>query len=150
MDKSESILKLPKSGDVYQIKTKKPFEKNDLFVFETKEAEIKNEIAKQNINDIYVVPNPYVAYSISENPGRTFTNRGDREIQFRNLPKLCTIRIYTITGELVDTIEKDDFTSMASWDLLSSEGMRIAYGVYIYHVDIPEVGEKIGKFAIIK
>jgi hypothetical protein len=39
---------------------------------------------------------------------------------------------------------------MARWDLLSSEGMRIAYGVYIYHVDIPGVGEKIGRFAVIK
>ena len=150
LNKSASVPKLPKNGDVYLIKTKKPFEKNDLFVFETKKAEIKDELAKQSINDIYVVPNPYVAYSISENPGRTFTNRGDREIQFRNLPKQCTIRIYTITGELVDTIEKDDFTSIASWNLLSSEGMRIAYGVYIFHVDIPGVGEKIGKFAVIK
>ncbi len=150
LNKSAPIQKLPKNGDIYQIKTKKPFEKNDLFVFSTKKAEIKNEVIKQSLNDIYVVPNPYVAYSISENPGRTFTNRGDREIQFRNLPHTCTIRIYTITGELIDKIEKDDFTSIASWDLLSSEGMRIAYGVYIYHVDIPNVGEVIGKFAVIK
>ncbi len=150
LDKSKPVLKLPKNGDVYLIKTKKPFEKGDVFVFETKKAQIKNEIVQQSINDIYVVPNPYIAYSIAENPGRTLSKRGDRELQFRNLPQKCTIRIYTITGELVDKIEKDDFTSMASWDLLSSEGMRIAYGVYIYHVDIPGVGEKIGKFAVIK
>ncbi len=150
LDKSASVFKLPMSGDVYQIKTKKPFEKGDLFVFETKKAEVKNEIVQQSLNDIYVVPNPYVAYNLAENPGRTLSKRGDREIQFRNLPQRCTIRIYTITGELVDTVEKDDFTSMASWDLLSSEGMRISYGVYIYHVDIPGVGEKIGRFAVIK
>jgi len=150
LDKSASVQRLPKNGDVYQIKTRKPFEKNDSYVFETKKGEVKNDLIKQSINDVYVVPNPYVAYSMSENPGRTFTKRGDREIQFRNLPQKCTIRIYTITGELIDMIEKDDFTSMASWDLLSSEGMRIAYGVYLYHVDIPGVGEKIGKFAVIK
>jgi hypothetical protein len=28
--------------------------------------------------------------------------------------------------------------------------MRISYGVYIFHVDIPGVGEKIGRFAVIK
>jgi len=150
LDESASTQKLPRNGDVYQIKTTKPFAKDDIFVFETKKAEIKNEIVKESINDIYVVPNPYVAYSNSENPGRTISKRGDREIQFRNLPQRCTIRIYTITGELVDIVEKDDFTSMASWDLLSSEGMRISYGVYIFHVDIPGVGEKIGRFAIIK
>ena len=150
LDKSASTQRLPKEGDVYQVKTRKPFEKGDIFVFETKKAEEVKTTIQDNINNIYVVPNPYVAYSISENPGRTLTKRGDREIQFRNLPQQCTIRIYTLVGELVDTIEKDDFTSMASWDLLSSEGMRIAYGVYIYHVDVPGVGEKIGRFAVIK
>ena len=150
LDKTNTPIKLPQEGDVYLIKTKKPFEKGDIFVFDTKKAEVKNDIAKLGLNDIYVVPNPYVAYSLSENPGRTLSKRGDREIQFRNLPQRCTIRIFTITGELVDIIEKDDFSSMASWDLLSSEGMRIAYGVYIYHVDIPGVGSKIGRFAVIK
>jgi len=28
--------------------------------------------------------------------------------------------------------------------------LEIAYGLYIYHVDAPNVGEKTGKFAIIK
>lgn len=150
LDKLAPVKILPKEGDVYQIKTKKPFEAGDVFVFDTKKVEEEKSIIQASLNDIYVVPNPYVAYSISENPGRTLTKRGDREIQFRNLPQRCTIRIYTITGELVDTIEKDDFSSMASWDLLSSEGMRIAYGVYIFHVDVPGVGEKIGRFAVIK
>ena len=91
-----------------------------------------------------------MAFSLSENPGRTVTQRGDRELQFRNLPPKCTIRIYTLLGELVQTIEKDDNSSIAGWDLLSNEGQRIAYGVYIYHVDAPGVGEKIGRFAVIK
>ena len=52
--------------------------------------------------------------------------------------------------ELVDTIDKDDNGSIAYWNLLSSEGMRISYGVYIFHVDVPGVGEKIGRFGVIK
>ncbi len=47
LDKSKSDNKLPKDGDIYQIKTKKPFEKNDVFVFETIKAEFKNEVAKE-------------------------------------------------------------------------------------------------------
>ncbi|MCJ7554350.1 MAG: hypothetical protein MUO34_10755 [Ignavibacteriaceae bacterium] len=150
IDESATEIKLPKNGDVYQIKTKKPFDKGDIFVFDTKKAIVVDDIIRQGMNDIYVVPNPYVAYSLSENPGSTITKRGEREIQFRNLPQRCTIRIYTLVGELVDTIEKDDLTSMANWNLLSSEGMRIAYGVYIFHVDIPGIGQKIGRFAVIK
>ena len=55
-----------------------------------------------------------------------------------------------MVGELVDTIEKDDNTNFATWDLLSYEGQRLAYGVYLYHVDVPGVGQKIGRFALIK
>ena len=140
----------PQSGDIFSVKTTKPFETGDRFEFTTQSAKFKAEMAKPELNNIYVVPNPYVAYSPAEEPGRTADKRGDRQLQFRNLPQTCTIRIYTITGDLVDTIEKDDMTSMATWDLLSFEGQRIAYGVYIYHVDVPGVGEKLGRFAVIK
>ena len=37
-----------------------------------------------------------------------------------------------------------------SWDLVSKDGMDIAYGVYVFHVDAKGIGEKIGKFAVIK
>ncbi|RMG30229.1 MAG: hypothetical protein D6732_16400, partial [Methanobacteriota archaeon] len=74
----------------------------------------------------------------------------DRRIEFRNLPPKCTIRIYTLVGELVDVIEKDDNENFATWDLLSFEAQEIAYGVYIYHIDAPGIGTKIGRFAVIK
>lgn len=150
LDLTKNPLVLPQEGDIYHIRSTKPFNTNDVYIIEPKEIEYVSETAQGLVNNIYVVPNPYVAYSDFENPGRTLTKRGDRVLQFRNLPPQCTIRIYTITGELVDQIEKDDNTSIASWDLLSKEGMRIAYGVYLYHVDIPDVGEKIGRFAVIK
>jgi hypothetical protein len=83
-------------------------------------------------------------------PGTSATRRGEYRLQFRNLPPRCTIRIYTIVGELVQTIQKDDYNSFADWDLLTNEGHRLAYGVYIFHVDVPDVGQKIGRFAVIK
>lgn len=141
---------LPQEGDVYTVRTFKPFQAGDEYQFETQAVKYNRASAKPKLDDIYVVPNPYVAYSIAEEPGRTAEKRGDRQLQFRNLPPTCTIRIYTITGELVQKIEKDDNSSLAYWDLLSFEGQRIAYGVYIFHVDVPGVGEKIGRFAVIK
>lgn len=150
IDTTKTDIVLPKKGDIYQLKTKKSFETGDSYIFETKKSEFVASNLQPELNNIYVVPNPYVAFSSSENPGRTQIKRGERELQFRNLPPRCTIRIYTLTGELVDKIEKDDNGSIAYWNLLSSEGMRISYGVYIFHVDVPGVGEKIGRFAVIK
>lgn len=143
-------MKLPKKGDVYRLKVFKPFAAGDEFVMAEKPVKFESTAANTSLDKIYTVPNPYVAYSLTENPGRTSEKRGERNLQFRNLPTRCTIRIYTLTGELVQTIEKDDMTSIASWDLLSNEGQRIAYGVYIYHVDAPGIGEKIGRIAVIK
>jgi len=39
---------------------------------------------------------------------------------------------------------------MEPWDLLTSEGLDICYGIDIYHIDAGEYGEKVGKFAVIK
>jgi len=37
-----------------------------------------------------------------------------------------------------------------TWDLMSKENMDVAYGVYLYHVDAPGIGEHIGKIFLIK
>lgn len=143
-------MKLPKKGDVYRLRVFKPFAAGDEFVMNEQPIKLESSLANSSLDKIYTVPNPYVAYSMTETPGRTSEKRGDRNLQFRNLPNKCTIRIYTLTGELVQTVYKDDMTSIASWDLLSNEGQRVSYGIYIYHVDAPGIGEKIGRIAVIK
>ena len=148
INKFEPIF--PQDGDIYHVRTTKPFMKGDLYTYESTPPKLNKATVEVSLDNIFVVPNPYVAYSIAEEPGRLPDKRGDRELQFRNLPPECTIRIYTVTGELVSVIYKNDFTNMATWDLLSDEGQRIAYGVYLYHIEVPNVGEKIGRFAVIK
>lgn len=37
-----------------------------------------------------------------------------------------------------------------NWDLRTKENLEVAYGVYLYLVDAPSVGQKHGKLAIIK
>jgi hypothetical protein len=53
---------------------------------------------------------------------------------------------------LVKTLQKDSAfdDGTLSWDLITEDGMDTAYGVYVYHVDADDVGETIGKFALIK
>ncbi len=142
----------PTDGDVLVIKTNRPFNK-DKFTFKTKGASFSNEQAKSSMDDIYVVPNPYVGVNEIEPttklPGQT---RGERRIYFENLPPKCTIRIFTLSGELVQTIEHDSAIDSGHefWNLLNHDGFGVAYGVYFAHIDAPGVGEKIVKFAIIK
>jgi hypothetical protein len=148
-DSNEATI-MPQQGDIYLVASTKPFEDGDVYTFTTTAVRFDQATAQSMLENIYVVPDPYVVWSGLETPGINSTLRGENRLQFRNLPAVCTIRIYTITGELIDTIYKDDSNSFAEWAVVSNEGQRLAYGIYIYHVDVPGVGEKIGRFALIK
>jgi hypothetical protein len=146
------IAKAPKPGDIFLIRSFKPFSKRDVFTYTAKRAVINVEQARQQLNSVAVVPNPYVAASEWERKPDLRSGRGERLLYFIHLPKQCTIRIYTLSGELVQTLEHDSMMEDGSeaWDLLSKDQMEIAYGIYIFHVDAPGVGQQIGKFAVIK
>jgi len=142
----------PQAGDIYRIVVSKPFRDGESFEFTVRGARVDLQRAKNSLADIAVVPNPYVG-AASWEPRNPFQfGRGERRIYFINLPAKCTIRIYTIRGYLVETLEHDTLAENGAeaWDLISKDGMNIAYGVYIYHVDAPDIGEQIGKFAVIK
>lgn len=89
---------------------------------------------------INVVPNPYYAYSEYE---RT---RLDNVVKITNLPEKCTVKIYTVNGKLVRTFKKDSPITSLDWDLNNHKGIPVASGVYLIHVDVPDVGEVIVKF----
>ncbi len=144
----------PQAGDKFRIYTKKPFYNGDYFSFTTKSSSINNSLADKSLSNINVVPNPYIAASSWEPRSLYPTGRGDRKIDFTNLPAKCTIKIYTMAGALVKTLYKDDANlnngGAISWNLVSDDGMDVAYGIYLFHVDAPGIGSYIGKFAVIK
>ncbi len=154
---------IPPNSDstILYLKFHKPFTERDTIYFDTHEGTTnKNDIVK-NMNKIKVVPNPYILVSAYELKDPTIRRgRGAREIHFINLPPEATIRIYTITGELVDVLHHvpgdPEYVSpsVQKWNLLNKDSQEIAYGVYIYHVeamlDGQVVGKYIGKFAVIK
>ncbi|MFO7524475.1 MAG: hypothetical protein R6W68_03395 [Ignavibacteriaceae bacterium] len=142
----------PITGDKFQISTTKAFKSGDNFTFSTVPVNTNDKLAKNQMSKIDVVPNPYLGTASWERRNLNSSGRGERKIDFINLPATCTIRIYTITGALIKTIFKDSglLDGSLSWNLVTEDGMDAAYGVYIYHVDAPGVGEHIGKFALIK
>ena len=143
----------PGNGDVLLIATRRPFSTIDRFTITTEGSTVSTERASSLMDQIYVVPNPYVGLSDIEPtnrlPGAT---RGERRIYFEHLPSLCTIRIFTINGDLVQTLNHDAGVQNGReyWNLLNRDGFSVSYGVYIAHIDAPGVGEKILKFALIK
>jgi hypothetical protein len=118
-------------------------------------------VAKNGLEEILIVPNPYYGSSEYE------VNRTDNKIRITNLPSKCTIKIFTMNGTLVRTIQRDvtgqedQYTgtlgtgseikaakriSYVEWDLKNQNNISVASGLYIFHIDAPGIGEKILKW----
>jgi len=158
---------LPKPGDVYRVDFYRGFYETDSLMFTVTGItdELDEEKLSEDMNDIKVVPNPYVATNTMEKAVADWQRNQERQIMFTHIPAQCKISIFTVSGVLVDEIEVDnaissranawDLNSEANgtvhWDLRSSEGLEIAAGYYLYHVESKKTGDvKIGKFAVIK
>ena len=142
----------PSIGDIFHIEISRPFSTDDIFGFTTTSSKIDNDIARTQLDKIAVVPNPYIVAASWEPRHQYQSGRGPRKIDFINLPNKCTIKIFTISGYLVTSILHDSINENGteSWNLLSDDNLEISYGIYLYHVDAPDIGEHTGKFAIIK
>jgi hypothetical protein len=83
----------------------------------------------QNLERVAVVPNPYRAHE-------TWDQVGDHEIHFINLPAHSTIRVYTVAGDLVTTLQHDDpVRDFERWNLTNSNSHPVAWDIYVYRVD---------------
>jgi hypothetical protein len=99
-----------------------------------------NQTITSVLDQIRIVPNPYYAYSEYE------ANGIDNRVKFTNLPEQCEINIFNMNGGLVKHIEKDNALTFVDWTLKNHQEIPIASGMYIVHINVPGVGEKILKW----
>lgn len=137
------------------------------FVIGAEDAVLENIATRSNARQDYidsllgrisVVPNPYYSYSNYETASQLET-----KVRIINLPtgvekgqpQGCTIRIYTVDGTLVRTLGPTAVTRDASigaenttvdWDLHNQSGIPIAGGMYLIHVSVPGIGERVIKW----
>ncbi len=115
-----------------------------------------HDLAVSALDLIKVVPNPYYAFSAYENG--TLDNR----VKITNLPETCTISIYNLSGTLIRKFVKGEpstnhtpkglsdpaswHNESLDWDLKNTATIPISSGIYIFHVEVPGVGEKVVKW----
>ncbi len=140
----------PGAGDAFALALTLPFGADDAFIF-TAQGERLDPTAAAAEFDPYVVPNPYVGSASFEPDRFAVSGRGERRIEFRGLPARCTIKIFNVNGELVQTLHHDGSnTGFVSWDLRTKDNLDLAPGLYIFQADGGPAGTRIGKFAVIK
>jgi hypothetical protein len=94
---------------------------------------------------VHTVPDPLYLFSGFETAPDT------QVLKFVHLPALAIVRIYSLSGILVQALTNDDPTGGGelTWNLRSRNGRRIASGVYFYHIETPDHRKRVGRFTII-
>jgi len=114
----------------------------------------------QNQAKVFVYPNPYrgdVDYRAGGWEGRGMADKSvdrTRRINFANLPSVCTIRIFSLDGDLVREIQHDVPASdpmfhLDYWDMITRNSQQPVSGLYYWTVEDNKGNVQIGKLVII-
>jgi hypothetical protein len=107
-----------------------------LSMYALAQVDTEETLKEQSLQtEVYVYPNPFVAAE------------GHTEFVFKGLPNTGSIKIYTLSGELVKEIVIAG--GEAKWDARNDDGDEISSGVYVYVVKGEGVTET-GKIAVIR
>ncbi|UCG42680.1 MAG: hypothetical protein JSU73_12595 [candidate division WOR-3 bacterium] len=140
-----------KSGDVWMVRGSKEGGTAPYYnVYEVRSTPGREDSTTQREFVVKVVPNPYIVFDAWE------SNSEERVVKFTHLPSRATIRIFTLSGDLVRVInhhhasedQEFEYGGTANWDFLNDNQQLIAAGVYVYHVE-SDVGEYTGKLVFI-
>lgn len=116
---------------------------NPMYTFNTNDLQTvlsDAATAKQALDLINIVPNPYYGYSEYEKTAL------ENNVKITNLPVRCIVSIYTINGTLIKRINKDTDETYVDWDLKNFARVPVASGMYIVYVNAEGIGEKTLKW----
>jgi len=114
------------------------------------------EVVKKEGLKVGVYPNPYRIDGNYHPEYEKGQGSLDKILNFINLPLKCTIRIYTLDGDLVMTLEHDKQegdldATYHYWNLVSRNTQAVVSGIYLFSVEDKKTGKtQVGKFVIIK
>lgn len=120
------------------------------------------KIAKNALDLIRIVPNPYLAYSAYE------TDQNSNRVKVTNLPNTCSITIFALDGTIIrklsraigvdqatnrkveisdgETVSDVNLENSIDWDLKNDKGIIIGSGIYLFHIEAPGIGQKTLKW----
>ncbi|MBT4130119.1 MAG: hypothetical protein HOG76_10080, partial [Candidatus Marinimicrobia bacterium] len=151
----DSLLNNPHSGWAWQFNSMSKFSIGDVVTIHFLNPVIagvdvyswSTEVAgmaydEDALDRIQVFPNPYFGYQSEQ------ASFSEPYVTLSNLPEQeCTIRIYSLGGTLVRRFDHEIGT-YEYWDLLNDHGSPVASGMYIVHIEVSDLGNKILKMAV--
>jgi hypothetical protein len=107
-------------------------------------VDLKNTTAAA-LDRVHTVPDPYYVTNALEATANT------KVLKFVNLPAQAIIRVYSVSGVLVQVLTHNDPSGGAAetWNLRNRNNQFVASGVYFYHVETPDGKSKVGRFTVV-
>ena len=100
-------------------------------------------VASNDVSEVSVYPNPYYGTHELE------SSRAEKYVSFNHLPVEAKIDIYSLGGVFVRSIDKNDASQFAQWDLKNQYGYPVASGMYVARIKSGGE-EKILKIALVQ
>ncbi len=102
------------------------------------------ETGQAALAQIGISPNPYKGMSAYE------VSATQSQVRFTGMPAQATIRVYTLNGTLIQTQTKNSPEAWMAWDLRTAERREIGSGVYLIHIEVPGIGTRVLRFAVVR
>lgn len=117
---------------------------SDVFNISVAGVETSDAFLAEDIKKITAFPNPYLGVNSAE------VSRYNHFVTFSHLPNKVSIRVFDLSGTLVQRLDKDDNDQFLRWDLDNENGLPVASGMYFVHIDMPDINKtRILKLAVV-
>jgi hypothetical protein len=112
---------------------------------------LKINVDPQNdLTKVFAIPNPYRTGG-SVYTTQNYHNFPDLKVRFVNVPAECTLRIYTVSGDLIWETDYRTLTGgNVEWDVKNQSGEDVASGVYVYKVEDSKGDHVYGRLIVIR
>jgi hypothetical protein len=106
---------------------------------------VVNRAESGDLSQVHTVPDPYYVTNSFEQSSNS------KKLRFVNLPSQAIVRIYSLSGVLVQVLTVNDATGGGEleWNLRNRNNQFVASGVYFYHVEAPDGKTKVGRFTVV-
>ncbi len=132
-------------GSTNNIEPGVPLESSKFYTMTSEPAYLRRP-PSNDLDGIRIVPNPYNIRARD----LQFGEGGKDRLMFYNLPPECTIKIFTVRGDLITTIEHNDGSGDEEWNSITQYRQVVVSGVYIAHIETPDGRSVNKKFIIIR
>ena len=135
---------LPETGTTFRITSLHGLRADIDYTFDTapfgarRRSGVEREAA---LRDIGIVPNPFRLVSAYQQ------SIDQPEARITNVPAGAIVRVFTLNGSLIRTLRQES-DGVLRWDVRNAAGKKLASGMYLIHVEVPGVGERVLKFGV--